>query len=351
MAGKIIDETGNRYGRLVVLEYAGIHKCKAMWRCQCDCGNKKVIFGIYLRNGHTRSCGCLKADLSRERGRARILYNFNESLYDKWTPENVWLVGLLWADGNINRQNRISVCSTDKQLIQEAANIFGLAYQWIRQTPGDQKGWKDKYTIGMSSEKLANSLKQIGMVPAKSRVIKYPKGLPDEYFGHFLRGVFDGDGCLSFGKTNAHQSLGRCHMFITSGSYVFVQELAQKLGKCGIGSSIRVQPPRKKNWHTMWYLEIHKIRDKINLCRLMYPSWDVPCLHRKRDLFQYLMDLYREYGDGNTSWTEEEKDILRSVINKRLTKEQKENLGLKRTVMAIKKQLYLMRKENHVGSS
>lgn len=32
------------------------------WFCQCDCGKTSVVRGAYLRNGHTKSCGCLKEE-------------------------------------------------------------------------------------------------------------------------------------------------------------------------------------------------------------------------------------------------------------------------------------------------
>lgn len=58
--GKLIDLTGQRFGRLVVLERAGSDSSKnAMWRCQCDCGNITVVAGGHLRTGTSRSCGCL----------------------------------------------------------------------------------------------------------------------------------------------------------------------------------------------------------------------------------------------------------------------------------------------------
>jgi len=59
---KAIDEKGNRYERLLVLRRAekryqrGTH---VKWWCQCDCGNKTVVTGAHLRNGTTRSCGCI----------------------------------------------------------------------------------------------------------------------------------------------------------------------------------------------------------------------------------------------------------------------------------------------------
>lgn len=58
------DEIGNRYGRLVVLEYAGksIYNGGTIWRCICDCGKTVEVPGGKLRNGDTKSCGCLRHD-------------------------------------------------------------------------------------------------------------------------------------------------------------------------------------------------------------------------------------------------------------------------------------------------
>lgn len=57
--GRFIDLTGQRFGRLVVLERAEDDKNKnPRWRCRCDCGNETVVLGHHLRTGNTRSCGC-----------------------------------------------------------------------------------------------------------------------------------------------------------------------------------------------------------------------------------------------------------------------------------------------------
>ena len=61
--GKKIEMAGKRFGRLVVLSQEGQTKdYKCLWLCRCDCGNVGVFLGKYLRNGDTRSCGCLKID-------------------------------------------------------------------------------------------------------------------------------------------------------------------------------------------------------------------------------------------------------------------------------------------------
>lgn len=60
--GKIIDLTGQRFGRLTAIEYVGKNENNlAMWKCKCDCGNEIIANGKTLRNGGRRSCGCLLA--------------------------------------------------------------------------------------------------------------------------------------------------------------------------------------------------------------------------------------------------------------------------------------------------
>ena len=57
--GKIKDLTGQRFGKLVVLEMTPERRNRqVVWKCQCDCGNITYVVGQALRDGHTQSCGC-----------------------------------------------------------------------------------------------------------------------------------------------------------------------------------------------------------------------------------------------------------------------------------------------------
>lgn len=51
------DRTNIKYGKLTAIEYLG----KSMWRCKCDCGNEKIVYGGHLESGHTKSCGCYRS--------------------------------------------------------------------------------------------------------------------------------------------------------------------------------------------------------------------------------------------------------------------------------------------------
>lgn len=57
---KLVDRTGQRFGKLVVLEQAGRNALKkVLWKCHCDCGNETVVVAGSLITGNTESCGCV----------------------------------------------------------------------------------------------------------------------------------------------------------------------------------------------------------------------------------------------------------------------------------------------------
>lgn len=68
MAIRYEDMVGARFGRLVVLERLPNNKSgRAVFLCQCDCGNIKKLHGNNLTRGLSKSCGCLRSELSGKR--------------------------------------------------------------------------------------------------------------------------------------------------------------------------------------------------------------------------------------------------------------------------------------------
>lgn len=80
-----IDETGNRYDKLLVLErdYSDSNPKpnRVYWKCQCDCGNVKTIAGYLLRAGRIKSCGCAV----NERGHNPNFIDETGNVYGKLT--------------------------------------------------------------------------------------------------------------------------------------------------------------------------------------------------------------------------------------------------------------------------
>ena len=60
---KRLDLIGQRFGRLTVKEFSHVNKWKnTHWKCVCDCGNEVIIYGMSLKSGHTKSCGCYRVE-------------------------------------------------------------------------------------------------------------------------------------------------------------------------------------------------------------------------------------------------------------------------------------------------
>jgi hypothetical protein len=75
MQGKFIDLTGQKFGRLTVIKCVGKNKReKYVWLCLCNCGNTKEIVGDNLRYGHTKSCGCLRKELTSKRDKLNKIH-------------------------------------------------------------------------------------------------------------------------------------------------------------------------------------------------------------------------------------------------------------------------------------
>lgn len=60
---KLVDLTGQKFGKLTVVEIAYRKNKRIFWKCLCDCGNYSYVDGGNLKSGHTSSCGCLQKEL------------------------------------------------------------------------------------------------------------------------------------------------------------------------------------------------------------------------------------------------------------------------------------------------
>lgn len=65
--------SGQRFGRLTVVELAEPGRRARQWRCRCDCGGEKTVTTANLRGGKTTSCGCRKREAGADRMRAAAL--------------------------------------------------------------------------------------------------------------------------------------------------------------------------------------------------------------------------------------------------------------------------------------
>lgn len=76
------DITGQVFGRLTVVSFAGRVKGRATWLCACVCGGERTAVGNDIVIGRTQSCGCLQAE-------ARVATHTRHG-GRRWPEWNVW---------------------------------------------------------------------------------------------------------------------------------------------------------------------------------------------------------------------------------------------------------------------
>lgn len=81
-----IDRTNHVYGRLTVLELRKDRRGREfVWLCRCDCGNTVDVSAHALASERTKSCGCIRVENTRNRGKANSTHGLTLSAtYRSW---------------------------------------------------------------------------------------------------------------------------------------------------------------------------------------------------------------------------------------------------------------------------
>lgn len=79
--------TGQTFGRLTVVTFAGRVNKIRVWQCRCECGNVTTVTTANLVRGHTQSCGCLQRERSSANMR-RVAFRHGKAGTPEW---NAWM--------------------------------------------------------------------------------------------------------------------------------------------------------------------------------------------------------------------------------------------------------------------
>ena len=154
--------------------------------------HRSVVQSILKRNG-------IKLKTLSETSRKYTIINFNGEIL---TNNDAYILGLIYSDGNLNRYC-IDIClqEDDKQILDDISDyIYGynnLSYRNNRKCIFNDIEYKCKNQVRfqLSSKEVTNKLRLLGLCENKSLKIRIPL-LNNELYPHFIRGVFDGDGCI-----------------------------------------------------------------------------------------------------------------------------------------------------------
>lgn len=99
---KPLDLTGQKYNQWTVLSRVENKFSKSRWLCRCDCGTEKVVYAIHLRQGASKSCGCIvrihQSDyIGKKYGRVTILGIMPATSTDRARAICRCACGIVWA--------------------------------------------------------------------------------------------------------------------------------------------------------------------------------------------------------------------------------------------------------------
>ncbi len=133
-------------------------------------------------------------------------YFFNQTLFHAGVKNHslAYILGLLYADGcNTKGACILSLQERDKYILKKIAKVFhksGTLLKINKNNPLHQ----NQFRLELNSKILSNNLKKLGVVAKKSLILKFPtKNIVSKNFmSSFIRGYFDGDGCVYITKEN-----------------------------------------------------------------------------------------------------------------------------------------------------
>lgn len=145
-------------------------------------------------------------------------YTFNNNYFDKIDTENKsYILGFIFADGCVcSKQWSMTIVVHE----QDEDILFKIKECLKSNHPINIV--KNKYRrLRIINKHFVNTLINLGCTPRKSNVVKYPM-IQVELNSHFIRGYFDGDGCLSIYKS---KDKFYKRISIVSGSTCMIQSL------------------------------------------------------------------------------------------------------------------------------
>jgi len=166
-------------------------------------------------------------------------FSFNTNFFKNWSPPMAYVLGYIFADGTIidakksSRTCYLRIDSSDKQILQTIKSTLSSEHTimetHIKQTTIRGKTYlpKPKYSLRIGNKTLYLDLLKFGLSPKKSLTMTLPD-IPTQYFKYFLRGYFDGDGCLNLYQPHNRNKL-TVKVIFTSGSQIFLQQISTRL--------------------------------------------------------------------------------------------------------------------------
>ena len=151
-----------------------------------------AINGLLRRHGYKAKS---QSELQRK-------YNIDETFFDVIdTEEKAYFLGFLYADGYNNTDRNsvaLSLNEDDKEILEKLNNLLqsNKPLQYVELKSANSS---NQYRLVIANKHISQKLVELGCDKAKTYSLMFPseKQVPRHLIRHFVRGYFDGDGCVS----------------------------------------------------------------------------------------------------------------------------------------------------------
>lgn len=199
----------------------------------------------------------------------------HDYFHDIDTEEKAYWLGFLYADGYVSKDStnmELSLAEKDVSHLIKFNECLSSTYEIKNRVVELDGKFYNSCRLIFSSSVLKRDLCSHGCIPQKTFDLKMPN-IDDNLMRHFIRGYFDGDGCISLQDT-----LNKTQMTFSSGCYSFLEELSTYLNRI-LDISLYVREAR-----TCYEIRLFNNMVKIKILNYMYEDAHV-YLDRKYNLY------------------------------------------------------------------
>lgn len=190
--------------------------------------------------------------------------NYNESYFETIDSEDkAYFLGFIFADGCLTN-------NSEKYRYQLTLKLhrkdIGILEKFIESIDGEMNVWesskREVCEIFLSGKKLISDLENLGVIQNKTFSVKYPN-IDEKLEKHFLRGYFDGDGCIRI-NTDKRDGSMRGDLRIVSGSLDMLNTINERMHLL-FGTNInKLYGPKNKDYKFIGWAGMKDIESIYN---------------------------------------------------------------------------------------
>lgn len=222
-------------------------------------------------------------------------HNLDENYFKEIdSEEKAYWLGFIWADGGLSKTakrcsdyNRLTLAQHESRIahLEKFRKAINTNYA-IKPQP------KNIVSIDINSIPFCNNLIKLGYGKKEHRT-NIPK-MPKQLISHFIRGYFDGDGCLSIYEQIINKYVIHRQEWSLTGNSEFLNNIAEILqNEVGVSSTVKIKTYKRTDKAVT--LRYGKIADIANLYHYLYDNASI-YLNEKREKF---ITFFKNHPDIN----------------------------------------------------